>query len=87
MDMVHPLVRNDLQMNSDRLLDQMRIIEVSLCYYYLLDRCHSPHQNLRRMDRRLLMMEEELWVDWANHRHWLMRMLVVGVLSLMLTEV
>lgn len=32
-DTVHQLVKNDLQMNSDKLLDQMMITVVFLCYY------------------------------------------------------
>jgi hypothetical protein len=56
MDKVHLLEKNDLQMNFDRLPDQMMIIAISLCYYYLLDRSHNHHQMMKRMDHKLLMM-------------------------------
>ncbi len=87
MDMVHLLVKNDLQMNFDRLLDQMMIIVIFLYYYYLLDRSHNHHQMLKKMDHKLLMMVKELLVNLANHRHYLLMMLLVVGLLLMMIQV
>ena len=69
MDMVHLLMGNDWQTNSDTEPDRMMLIATSLCCHYCFHRVNNHRQKLGRTGRSCLMMGLELKVKLANHQH------------------